>query len=287
MTHDVYLCYGEEDVKLKDAANKLFKENGIKTWIKSRDMSSKDSVDKITNAIADSKCFVLIMSESSQLKNYTITEIDIAFSRSVPIIGYKVDESKIPGNLEFITETQTLIKSYPNSKRQLEELVRKTLKIIGKSADKVKIDSNVVDAFEAVNPKQKENRIKKIIAAAIPIAIVAVLIYLFVIVPTGQNTTDDGVFSMNMTNVEVSNSHYKVYGESYNLPSDSEKYLMNIRFFDENDYMVFEVNSTADEFRHGIIWQGNLPTNNVTHVGFRLFDLNNKVLSNGEYEVMG
>lgn len=109
--------------------------------------------------------------------------------------------------------------------------------------------------------------------------------YLFVILPAGQNTTSDGVFAMNMTNVEANANHYIVHGESYNLPSDSEKYFMNIKFFDKNDAMVFEVNSTADEFKKGIIWQGDLPSNNVTHVGFKLIDLNNKVLSQNNYTI--
>lgn len=285
MKHDIYLCYDEKDAKLRDSIYQLFEDNGIKTWMKSTDMASKDSVEKITKAIADSKCFVLIMSESSQKKNYTLTEIDLAFSRNIPIIGYKVDESRIPGNLEFIIESQTLINSYPNTKKQLETLVKKTCEIIKKPSSNVKIDSKVINEFEAINPRQKDNKIKKIISIAIPIAIVLILIYLFVIVPTGQITTADGKFAMNMTKVEANNNHYAVYGESYNLPEDSEKYLMNIKFFDKNNYMIFEVNSTADEFRHGIMWQGNLPTNNITHVEFKLLDLNNKILSNQDYEM--
>lgn len=285
MSHDVYICYDEEETNLCDAVYDAFEKNGITPWAKSRDMESGESVNRKTDAIAESKCFVLILSESSQKRNYTITEADIAFSRNIPILVYKVDEAKVAGNLGFILENQTMINSYPNSRKQLERLVEKTFEIIKKPAGKVEVDSGSVDVFEAINPKKGENRVKKILAVAVPAAVIVILIYLFAIVPMGQNTTGDGVFSMNMTEVKVANTHYAVYGESYNLPGDADKYLMNIRFFDKNDYMVFEVNSTADEFKHGIMWQGDLPTDNVTHVDFKLIDLNNKVLSRGEYKI--
>ena len=55
MGHDVYICYDENDKDISDAICQTFEENNIKTWIKSRDMFSTDSVDRITNAIENSK----------------------------------------------------------------------------------------------------------------------------------------------------------------------------------------------------------------------------------------
>lgn len=285
MNHDVYICCDESDENLSDAVYRLFAENNIKSWSKSRNMQQDDSVDKISNAIADSKCFVLILSQASQNKNYIITETDLAFSNNIPIIVYKTDESKVAGNLEFIIETQIIINSFPNTKTQLEKLVIETSNIIKKPTNNVKTDSEIIKVFDEINPKRNQNNIKKYVTVAIPIVIALILIYLFIIVPTGQNTTEDGVFAMNLTNVEVSNNNYAVYGESYNIPSDSTKYIMNIKFFDKNDNLIFEVNSTADEFKHGVMWQGDLPTDNITHVGFRLIDLNNNELSKQDYMI--
>ena len=90
---------------------------------------------------------------------------------------------------------------------------------------------------------------------------------------------------MNVTDVEVNGLNYIVHGESFNLPSDATKYFMNIKFFDSSDNLLFEVNSTADEFKSGIIWQGDLPSDNVTHVGFKLTDLNGNVLSKEDYVI--
>ena len=289
MSHDVYICYDEKDKDVSNAIYQLFEENNIKTWIKSRDMSSSDSVDKITNAIEESKCFVLIYSKNSKDTNYIITETDIAFSRNIPILVFNVDGSKIGRNLEFILETQPMLYSFPNPKKQLENLVKKTSKIIGKPADSVKIASRHLKVFGKINPNRKEDTFKKYIKIVIPIAVVLILIYFFVIIPTGQHTTEDGVFAMNVTDVDVSGSDgnykYTVYGESYNSPSDSANYIMNIKFLDKNDKLLFEINSTADEFKSGVIGSCELDNNNAVYVDFKLTDLNGKVFSQEKYVI--
>lgn len=287
MSHDVYICYDDADKKYADALFDVFKSNDITSWVKSREMSSGDSVDKITHAIEDSKCFILLLSNNSKATNYVITETDIAFSRNIPIIAFIIEDLKLDRNLEFILENQEKIPSFPNTKRQLETLVKKTSSTIAKPQDKVRVDSRFAGVFEKINPNRTQNSVKKYLKIVIPVAVIIVLIYLFVIVPTGQKTTDDGVFAMNITNVDVSSSNgaykYTVYGESYNMPSDSQKYMMNIKFFDEKDNMLFEINSTADEFKSGIIGSCELDDDNITHIGFKLSDLNNKVLSKQDY----
>ena len=283
MAHDVYICYDDNDKQICDEICHVFDENNISYWIKSKYFSSGDSVEKISSAITDSKCFMLILSKSSKAANFVLTELDIAFSEGVPILVYKIDESKIGSNMEFILQNNDIINSFPNPKKQMNTLVKKTSDIIGKPINKVKIDSKSVKEFEKINPKRTENKIKKYVTIAIPIAIVLVLIYFFVILPTGQNTTDDGVFTMNITDVDVAGTKYTVHGESFNLPSDPSKYFMNIRFFDEEDNMLYEVNSTADEFKSGIICDFDVHADNVTHIGFKLTDIDNNVLSEQNY----
>ena len=145
MNRDVYICYDDKQEEISEAICDLFKDNNIQSWIKSRDFPSNDA-DKIVNAIATSKCFVLILSNNSN-SNHIITETDIAFSRDIPILVFYIDELKLEGNLEFILETQTKISSFPNSKKQLETLVRKTSDIVGKPVGNVKIDSRYVSLF--------------------------------------------------------------------------------------------------------------------------------------------
>ena len=285
MSHDVFICYDEKDRKFSDAIYDIFAKNNISSWVKSRDFVSDDSVDKISRAIFESKCFVLILSKNSQDSNSVITETDLAFSRDVPILVFNIDNLKLKGKMEFILETQNEILLFPDTKKQLEALVRQTLKVIGKPIDNVKLDSDSVGVFEKSNPYRRKNYLKKYIKIAVPIVAVLILIYLFVILPTGQKTTDDGIFMMNVTDVEVNGYTYTVLGESYNLPADSDRYFMNIQFFDKNSNQVYEVNSTADEFNSGVIWSGDLKDDNVTYIKFKLSDANSNVLCKQKYTV--
>ena len=284
MSYDAYICYDEQDKGACDAVCQLFDDNNISYWVKSKHFSSGDSVDKITNAIEDSKHFVLIYSKHSQLSNFVVTETDIAFSRNIPLVVFKIDDSKSTGHLEFILENQKVIPSFPYPKKQLTKLVKE---ISSNPVSRVKIDSKSLRVFDKSNPQRKESKIKIYITLAIPIVIALILIYFFLIVPTGQHTTEDGVFAMNVTDVDVGQSNgfykYTVFGESYNLPSDSERYFMNIQFFDKDENMVYEVNSTADEFKSGVICRCELDNDNVTHVGFKLTDLNGNLLSKQNY----
>ena len=289
MSHDVFICYDEEDKDCAEAICRIFEENNIKTWIRSRDVSSKDAARNLTEAIRNSKCFVLVYSKNGKNTNYIINETDIAFSKEIPIILFKLDETSIPKDLEFILISKKKIVAYPHSKRQLKTLVKETSEIIDKPIDNIELNSKSVKTIERSNPKRKENNIKKAIGAAALIAAVLILIYLFVIVPTGQNITDSGVFSMDVTHVEVDElakgNKYTIYGESYNLPSDSDRYFMNLQFFDDKDNVVYEVNSTADEFKSGIIWSGDIDKGDIKHIGFKLTDMDNKILSQEDYNL--
>ena len=289
MGHDVYICYDENDKDISDAICQTFEENNIKTWIKSRDMFSTDSVDRITNAIENSKCFVLVYSRNSKDTNYVITETDIAFSRNIPILVFNLDGFKISRNLEFILETQPILYSFPSPKRQMETLVRKASDIAGKPVDDVKIGSGYLKAFGKINPNRNEDTFKSFIKIAVPIVVVFILVYLFIIIPIGQHSTEDGVFSMNVTDVDVSGSgsnyKYIVHGESFNSPVDTVNYIMNIKFLDKDGKLLFEINSTADEFKSGVIGSCELDNNNVDHVDFKLTDLNGKVFSKVKYVI--
>ena len=280
MGHEVFVCYDDMDREIADAVCSTFEENGIGTWAK-----LDDSPQKIIEAIQDSKCFVLIYSRDSRGAVHVATETDLAFSQKVPIIVFNIDDSKITSNLEYILETKKKIQAFPNPKVQLEKLVGETSKAIEKAPEEIKINSNNVKTIERFDPKRKENALKKYVKIAVPIVLALVVVYLIFIMPAGHHTTSEGQFAMNVTDVAVDGYKYTVYGESYNMPSDSINYIMNIQFFDKNDDVVYEVNSTADEFKSGVIWSGNIHDDNVTHVGFKLSDIDGKLLSKDNYVI--
>ena len=66
MAHDVYICYDEKDAGISEAIYHSLKENNVEAWIKSRDLSQDEGVDRIVKVIEDSRCFLLVLSKHSK-----------------------------------------------------------------------------------------------------------------------------------------------------------------------------------------------------------------------------
>jgi hypothetical protein len=281
--HDVYICYDDEDKEKANSICHLLEEHNIKCWIKSRDYSSRDSVDRISQAIRDSKCMVIIYSKNSKTSNRVVTEVDIAFSSAIKMLAFNIDGTNKKGDLEFFLKNKKFINAYPKTPEQLELLVRDTSEITGTSCGDVEVPSNIVKLFE------HKSKILKYAKIAVPVIVILALVIYFIAIPMGQNTTDDGVFSMNITNVDVKEVDgkyfYTVYGQSYNMPENSTLYFMKTQYFDSENNMVYEINTSADEFRFGVIASFNVAQKNITHVSFKLVDMNDNLICEDEYDL--
>ena len=286
MVHDVFICYDENDKKAGEEICHVLEENNIKCWIKSRDYSSRDSVEKISKAVKESKCLLLIYSKNSKDSPTVITEVDIAFSNNVSILTFNIDGSKNNAGLEFFLKNKPWISLFPNVSEQLRTLVKDTSQMISDPIEKPRISSKSVKYFKEIKP-QGSKRLRNLIIIAVPVVIALILIFTFIISPTGQYTTGDGNFTMKITNVEVNNANgmyfFTVFGESYNMPENSNQYIMKIHFLDGNNNEVYSVNSSADEFSSGIICRIKLPENNVRNVTFELVDLEGNIISKDSY----
>jgi hypothetical protein len=291
MDHDVYICYDKKDEKLSESVSRILEANGISCWFESRDFSSSDTVEKISHVIEAADAVVLVYSKNSRNNNYVTSEIDLAFTHKIPILVFFIDESTQEGELEFFMKNKPQLSAYPNPNVQLKLLVRKTAELIGKGIDNPSVGEDEVRLFEKMRPKPQGQRIKRFAAVAILIIAVLAVVYLVFIVPAGHHTTDDGTFSMRMTDVSVRENdgkyRYRIFGESYNMPSDSKNYIMKTRCYDVEGNLVYSENSTADEFSHGLICYFDKEKKNITDITFELVDLNNNVISNDSYRTPG
>ncbi len=289
MNHDVYICYDKKDKKLSESVYHIFEKNDVRCWIKSKHFSDSDSVVKISQAIKSSKAVVLVYSKNSKVDNYVISEIDMAFTNNIPILVFFIDDSTQKGELEFFIKNKPHVFVYPNPEVQLETLVRKTTDLIGKKVGNPVVPKKDIKLFEKKEPKPIEGKLKKYIAIAIPVFIALLLIYFFIILPAGQYTTEDGVFSMKITDVTVKEQNgeylYSVYGEAYNLPPDPKNYIMKTNYYDKENNLVYSLNATVDEFSSGLICSFDVPKDNITNVTFDLVDFNNNVISKDTYQI--
>lgn len=141
--YEVYISYADEDEKIAGDICKLFEENGYSCWYKKRDYKENDSVSKISQAIRDSKRFVLVYSKSAEDSNFIRTEIDIGFADDLPIIIFNIDGTDISPQLQFYLENKPLIDAHPDTENHYEQLLKDTAQLVASS----KSETDEYDAY--------------------------------------------------------------------------------------------------------------------------------------------
>ena len=269
MVHEVFVSYDIEDKHACDEVYRTLEKNGISCWVYSRDFAEGDSVDRISEAIGNSKLMIVIYSKDSRISNHVATEVDIAYAKHLPIIIFNIDGSSKNGNQEFFKENVTWMSAFPDNYTQVKLLIKKAAGELGRT-----IGEPVVDKKISLSHTSPDRKYLKIL---IPVALVLVLAYILLVMPAGQHSDGSGVFSMEISSVDVREVNglgfYTVSGDVYNMPENPEEYFMETTYLDENDDVVYSDSSTLDEFSSGVISSANLEGANVTSVHLEVFDL--------------
>lgn len=184
MSHEVYVCYSDEDKITADAICHVLEENKFKCWIKSRDAGTEHIADAIPKAISDSKILVLVFSKHAKKSNYVNTEIDMAFSNNIPIVVFKIDDSKLDGALEFFLENKHWLDAYPNPSIEFRNLVISVAKLLDKPISDPVIDSNRPDSSNVAEPPKMEavskdnSKDRKIIKLLLGMIVIPVILFI-------------------------------------------------------------------------------------------------------------
>ncbi|MBQ2653810.1 MAG: toll/interleukin-1 receptor domain-containing protein [Methanobrevibacter sp.] len=128
--HEVFISYADGDEKVAEDICNLFEKNGSSCWYKKRDYGENDTVSKISQAIRDSNRVVLVYSENAKDSNFTITEIDIAFSEDLPILVFNIDGTPISPKLQFYLENKPSIDAYPDTEKYYGELLEDSTQLV-------------------------------------------------------------------------------------------------------------------------------------------------------------
>lgn len=174
--NEVYICYDERDKMTANAICHVLEENGMKCWIKSRDVGIKHITEEITDAIKRSKVMVLVFSENAKESNFVNVEVDIGSSLNLPMVVYNIDDSKLDGNLEDLLKEKHWLDAYPNPTSEFETLIKDTSKLLNKPIDKPVITPNIKISNSEDAEKNKINKKRIILIALIPILIVIIAI---------------------------------------------------------------------------------------------------------------
>lgn len=282
MNHDVFICYDDNDLNAAGELTRIFEDNSIECWFKKRDFSSSGRDVEVFEAIEKAKAFVLVYSRHARDSEIVLREVNKFFGSAAPIYILNVDGSSIAGKMEFYLKGQPEVDLYPNPSKKLKSLIGDVSQSISKPVSEIKVSSK---HFRQTEPRGE--RIKKYVKIAVPVAVILILIFWFAVIPSGQHTTSDGSFFMNVTDVDVSEINgkhvYTVYGDAYNMPSDSERYVMQLKFYDGEGSNVYDINATCDEFRGGVIVSFDFDDADIESLSFELVDFNDNEICSQNY----
>jgi hypothetical protein len=150
MAHDVFISYSHRDKTAADAACAVLESSGVRCWIAPRDVSpgAQDWPTAIIEAIGGCRVMVLIFSSEANSSPDVQREVHQAFSRSVPVIPLRVQDTiptdslayyldrvhwldaltpPLEAHLQRLTEAVKAILQMPLADAPLEPLQRQVL----------------------------------------------------------------------------------------------------------------------------------------------------------------
>lgn len=101
-TNYVFISHSIKDKETAFGVCRIFEQNGVSCWIAPRDVTPGARYSgEITNTIENCSAFVLIFSCNSNSSRPVLAEIEMAFSKEIPIYTVKIDDTKPHPDLQF------------------------------------------------------------------------------------------------------------------------------------------------------------------------------------------
>jgi hypothetical protein len=136
MAHEVFISYSSEDSSIANAICHFIEERGIRVWIAPRDIiPGLVWSEVIVDAISESTILVLVFSLNSNKSTQVKREIEIAVSREIIIIPFRIQDTPLSKSLEyFIGPHHWLDALTPPLEKHIETLVDKVEILLGGTA---------------------------------------------------------------------------------------------------------------------------------------------------------
>ncbi len=125
MSHDVFICYANQDKKIANEVYSTLKKNSITCWMAPQDIMAGEDWDKaIMDAIPVCHIVVLVFSTNSNDSPYCISEIRTAFDLKKEIIPILIDDTLPHGRIAlYLGSKQWLYANTPPLESHLKRLV--------------------------------------------------------------------------------------------------------------------------------------------------------------------
>lgn len=290
MTQDVYICYDEND---QDVANKVcdvLEDNKLSCWMRSRDVSGEGIIKEMNKAISNSRVMVLIYSKFSKASNLVNTDTNKAFDKGMPVLIYKIDDSKIDGSFKFFVENAPAIDAHEDVEAKFSDLVNKTSQLVSQQKSKERKLSYII----------KKHKKPIIIGVAL---VLIVIMGIFAYMTFSQQASEANTIPLNAGDVKIKITDFHVddvrkKGYSWNYsyfvggiitPEPVGNYIITCDFYDESGNLVNTTEtpvSSIQRINDGYLLGSSVSgTKNIVRVEVQLVDSNNIVIAQCESEL--
>ena len=209
---EVFISHSSKDKEIADMVCNALESNGIKCWIAPRDIVGGAGWSaSITDAISESKVFIVIYSENSAQSTQVARELSLADDMSKfhrTIIPYKIDDTELVADFKYYLTSSHWVTADRDNNFNTELLVSAVNKALGNEGANVVINNVTINTV-ANSGKKETNSVKKkapvkyiAIGGAVLLALVIAIVVIIAI--SGGNSQNgslpDGVTSGNSEN---------------------------------------------------------------------------------------
>lgn len=239
MAHDVYLSYDEEDLETALNVCETLENNGLKCWMKNRDVDDNNRVKAIIKAIKQTKVLLLIHSKNSKTSKFINNEVNEAFDADRSFLVYYIDDSELEGGLEYFLKAKPSIKAYPNPEEKDDILIKLSKNLVKKQKRQ---DNNIKNVI---------NKNKKAVAVG-AIALVVLVAAVGFMMFNGEGTDSSvpvnvGDFKLKITDFNMDdvrkqdlgwNYSYSVVGTISPAPDVNSSLKIVVDFYDQSGKLI-------------------------------------------------
>ena len=239
MAHDVYLSYDETDLETALNVCETLESNGLKCWMKNRDVDDDNRVRAIIKAIKQTRVLLLIHSKNSKSSKFINNEVNEAFDADKSFLVYYIDDSKLEGGLEYFLKTKPSVNAYPNPEEKNDILIKLTKNLVKKQKRQDGSIKNII------------NKNKKAVAIGV-IALVVLVAAVGFMMFNGNGTTSSepvnvGDFKIKITDFDMDdvtkqnlgwNYSYSVIGTISPTPEGQSGLKIVVDFYDQTGKLV-------------------------------------------------
>ena len=116
MVQDVFVSYSTKDKTITDIIVASMEQNQIRCWYAPRDIKpSEDWGKAISNAIEESKIFLIIFSGNSNRSQHVLDELNLAIYQEIPILPFRIENLEPDGAMRLHLSSRHWLDAYDSS----------------------------------------------------------------------------------------------------------------------------------------------------------------------------